>query len=78
MVSHFLQPDGGTLNVDGCNPRMRHSYDILPCVPFFYFVMGAVFSSINPLVMQTLAATMVIFAVTMGAVPGSSAYFCYL
>lgn len=44
------------------------TYYLVPLV--FYFVMGAVFSSINPLAKQTLAATMVIFAVTMGAVLG--------
>lgn len=44
------------------------TYYLVPLV--FYFVMGAVFSSINPLARQTLAATMVIFAVTMGAVLG--------
>lgn len=44
------------------------TYYLIPLV--FYFVMGAVFSSINPLARQTLAATMVIFAVTMGAVLG--------
>ena len=36
----------------------------------FYAVMGAVFSSINPATRQTLAASMAIFAVTMGAVLG--------
>lgn len=44
------------------------TYYLVPLV--FYFVMGAVFSSINPLARQTLTATMVIFAVTMGAVLG--------
>jgi ABC-2 type transport system permease protein len=37
----------------------------------FYFVMGAVFSSVTPLMKSTLAASMTIFAVTMGAVMGS-------
>ncbi len=36
----------------------------------FYGVMGAVFSSINPDSKQTLAASMAIFAITMGAVLG--------
>lgn len=36
----------------------------------FFFVMGAVFSSINPLMTTTLAASMTIFSVTMGAVMG--------
>jgi ABC-2 type transport system permease protein len=44
------------------------TYYLVPLV--FYFVMGAVFSSINPLARQTLPATMPIFAVTMGAVLG--------
>jgi len=44
------------------------TYYLIPLV--FYFVMGAVISSINPLASQTLAASMVIFAVTMGAVLG--------
>lgn len=47
------------------------TYYLVPLV--FYAVMGAVFSSINPLSRQTLAATMVIFAVTMGAVLGMPA-----
>lgn len=44
------------------------TYYLVPLV--FYLVMGSVFSSINPLAKQTLSATMVIFAVTMGAVLG--------
>ena len=44
------------------------NYYLVPLV--FYLVMGAVVSSINPLAKQTLAATMVIFSVTMGAVLG--------
>lgn len=36
----------------------------------FYAVMGAVFSSINPELKQTLASTMVLYAITMGAVLG--------
>lgn len=41
---------------------------IVPLV--FYAVMGAVFASINPASKETLAASMAIFAVTMGAVLG--------
>ncbi len=41
---------------------------IVPLV--FYGVMGAVFSSINPQMKQTLSATMAIFSVTMGAMLG--------
>lgn len=44
---------------------------IVPLV--FYAVMGAVFSSINPEAKHTLAASMAIFAVTMGAVLGMPA-----
>jgi len=44
------------------------TYYLVPLI--FYFVMGAVFSSTNPLSRQTLSATMVIFSVTMGAVMG--------
>ncbi len=41
-------------------------------VPLIFFVvMGAVFSSINPTAKETLAASMSIFAVTMGAVLGA-------
>lgn len=36
----------------------------------FFFVVGAVFASINPLMKTTLAASMSVFAVTMGAVMG--------
>lgn len=51
--------------------RERGTLMVFYLVPLiFYFVMGAVFSSINPLSKQTLAATMVIFAVTMGAIFG--------
>lgn len=45
------------------------TYYLVPLI--FCFIMGAVFSSINPLARQTMAATMVIFAVTMGAVLGA-------
>ncbi|WP_100489321.1 ABC transporter permease [Sporolactobacillus pectinivorans] len=37
----------------------------------FFFVMGSVFTSTNPQMKATLAATMTIFAVTMGAVMGT-------
>jgi ABC-2 type transport system permease protein len=36
----------------------------------FFAVMGAVFSSINPMAKETLTSSMTIFAVTMGAVLG--------
>lgn len=44
------------------------TYYIIPLV--FYMVMGAVFSSINPASRETLAGSMTIFAITMGAVLG--------
>lgn len=45
------------------------NYYLVPLV--FFLVMGAVFSSINPVMKTTLAASMTIFAVTMGAVMGA-------
>lgn len=44
------------------------TFYLVPLV--FYAVMGAVFSSINPLTRDTLTASMTIFAATMGAVLG--------
>lgn len=44
-------------------------YYLVPLV--FFFVIGSVFSSINPLMKATLAASMSIFAVTMGAIMGA-------
>ena len=44
------------------------TYYLVPLL--FYFVMGAVLSAINPVIRETLAASMSIFAVTMGAVLG--------
>lgn len=44
------------------------TYYVVPLV--FYFVMGAVFSSINPTTRDTLTGSMTIFAITMGAVLG--------
>lgn len=45
------------------------NFYLVPLV--FFFVMGAVFSSINPLMKTTLAASMTIFSITMGAVMGT-------
>jgi ABC-2 type transport system permease protein len=45
------------------------SFYLVPLV--FYFVMGAVFSSVTPLMKATLSASMTIFAITMGAVMGA-------
>lgn len=47
------------------------NFYLVPLV--FFFVMGSVFSSINPQMKSTLAATMTIFALTMGAVMGTPA-----
>ncbi|MDW7657271.1 MAG: ABC transporter permease [Bacillota bacterium] len=46
-------------------------YYLVPLL--FYFIMGAVFSSINPQITETLGASMAIFAITMGAVLGMPA-----
>jgi ABC-2 type transport system permease protein len=43
-------------------------YYLVPLVFFFFF--GGVLSSLNPLMKDTLAATMTIFAITMGALLG--------
>jgi ABC-2 type transport system permease protein len=45
------------------------NFYLVPLV--FFLVMGAVFSSITPMMRTTLSATMTIFAITMGAVMGS-------
>jgi ABC-2 type transport system permease protein len=45
------------------------TYYLVPLL--FFFVIGTVFASINPELKPTLAATMSIFAVTMGAVMGT-------
>jgi ABC-2 type transport system permease protein len=47
------------------------NFYLVPLV--FFAVMGAVFSSISPLMRTTLAASMTIFSVTMGAVMGMPA-----
>ncbi len=44
------------------------TYYLVPLI--FYLVIGAVFSSVNPESKQMLAASMAIFALTMGAVIG--------
>lgn len=48
--------------------NMLMTFYLVPLI--FYAVMGAVFSSINPQAKETLAASMSLFAVTMGAVLG--------
>lgn len=45
------------------------NYYLVPLV--FFLAMGAVFSTVTPLMKDTLSATMSIFAITMGAVMGS-------
>ncbi|HOK42973.1 MAG TPA: ABC transporter permease [Thermoclostridium caenicola] len=45
------------------------TYYLIPLV--FYLFIGAVFTSVNPLVKNTLAASMAVFAATMGAVLGT-------
>ncbi len=54
--------------MDGRDLNTLLVFYIVPVV--FYVVMGAVFSSVIPGAGQTLTATMVIFAVTMGALLG--------
>ncbi|WDL96013.1 ABC transporter permease [Alicyclobacillus sp. ALC3] len=44
------------------------NFYLVPLV--FFFVVGAVFASVNPLMKTTLAASMSVFSVTMGAVMG--------
>jgi ABC-2 type transport system permease protein len=44
------------------------TYYLVPLL--FYFIMGAVFSSINPEITHTLGASMAVFAITMGVVLG--------
>ena len=45
------------------------NFYLVPLV--FFFVMGGVFSSIDPFMKKYLAASMTIFAITMGAVMGA-------
>ncbi|MBP1619232.1 MAG: type transporter [Bacteroidetes bacterium] len=45
------------------------NYYLVPIL--FFFVIGSVFSSINPLMKSTLAASMSIFSITMGAIMGA-------
>lgn len=52
------------------------TFYLMPLI--FFFVMGAVFSSINPTMRATLAATMTIFSATMGAVMGAPVPLVYL
>lgn len=45
------------------------TYYLVPLL--FFVVVGSVFSSVNPLMKSTLAASMSIFAITMGAIMGT-------
>lgn len=45
------------------------SYYLVPII--FFFVIGSVFSAINPFMKATLAASMSIFSITMGAIMGA-------
>lgn len=45
------------------------NYYVVPIL--FFFVIGSVFSSINPLMKATLAASMSIFSITMGSIMGA-------
>lgn len=45
------------------------NYYLVPIL--FFFVIGSVFSSINPLMKATLAASMSIFSITMGSIMGA-------
>lgn len=56
------------LKIDLRDKGTLMNFYLVPLV--FFFVMGAVFSSINPVMKTTLAASMTIFSVTMGAVMG--------
>lgn len=56
------------LKMDLRNKGTLLNYYLVPLL--FFFVMGSVFSSTNPLMKTTLAVSMTIFAVTMGSVMG--------
>jgi ABC-2 type transport system permease protein len=45
------------------------NYYLVPLI--FYLIMSSVFSSISPMMKPTLAASMTIFAITLGAIMGS-------
>lgn len=64
----FIQYLGVQLKMDIRERGTLLTFYIVPLV--FFAVMGAVFSSINPLSKATLAGSMSIFAATMGAVLG--------
>ena len=64
----FITHLGIQLRLDIRNKGTLLTYYIIPLI--FYAVMGAVFSSIQPDAKETLAASMTIFAISMGALLG--------
>lgn len=75
-MTAFLKYLGIQLKLDLREKGTLLNFYLVPLV--FFFVMGSVFTSINPVMKTTLAATMTIFAVTMGAVMGTPAYLVKL
>ena len=65
----FLSYLGIQMKIDLREKGILMNFYLIPLV--FFFVLGAVFSSITPQMKATLAATMTIFALTMGAVMGT-------
>lgn len=65
----FLKYLGIQFRMDLRDRGVLMTYYLVPLL--FFVVVGMVFSSINPLMKKTLAASMSIFAITMGAVMGT-------
>lgn len=65
----FIKYLGIQMKIDLRDKGILMNFYLLPLV--FFFVMGAVFSSITPQMKATLAATMTIFSLTMGAIMGT-------
>lgn len=65
----FFKFLGIQFKVDLRDRGVLMTYYLVPLL--FFAVIGSVFASINPLMKPTLAASMSIFAVTMGAVMGA-------
>ncbi len=65
----FLKYLGIQFRMDLRDRGVLMTYYLVPLV--FYVVVGSVFSSTNPLMKPTLAASMSIFAISMGAVMGT-------
>jgi ABC-2 type transport system permease protein len=68
-MKSFFTYLGIQLKTDLRDRGILMTYYLVPLV--FFVVIGSVFSSINPLMKPVLAASMSIFAVTMGAVMGT-------